>query len=66
MNVYVVPLVKPLTIIGEELPVPTIPPGLEVTVYPVMTEPFADGAVNVTVAWALVAEVATTFIGASG
>jgi hypothetical protein len=32
VNVYAVPLVKPVTVIGEELPVPVKPPGLDVTV----------------------------------
>jgi hypothetical protein len=32
VKVYVVPLVKPVIIIGEEPPVAVIPPGLEVTV----------------------------------
>ena len=32
VNVYAVPLVNPLTVIGLAEPVPVIPPGLEVTV----------------------------------
>jgi hypothetical protein len=32
VNVYDVPLVKPVTVIGDELPVPVAPPGLAVTV----------------------------------
>ena len=32
VNVYAVPLVRPVTVIGDALPVPVIPPGLEVTV----------------------------------
>jgi hypothetical protein len=32
VKVYAVPLVNPVTVIGEELPVPVIPPGLDVTV----------------------------------
>ena len=51
---------------GEALPVPTIPPGLEVTVYPVIVEPFADGAVKEIVALPPVEVAATTFVGASG
>jgi hypothetical protein len=35
VNVYAVPLVKPVTVIGDELPVAVIFPGLEVTVYSV-------------------------------
>ena len=32
VNVYEVPAVRPETVIGEEVPVPVNPPGLEVTV----------------------------------
>ncbi len=32
VKVYAVPLVKPVTLIGELAPVPVIPPGFEVTV----------------------------------
>ena len=32
VNVYAVPLVRPVTVIGEAPPVPMNPPGLEVTV----------------------------------
>ena len=32
VNVYAVPLVRPVTVIGEAEPVPVSPPGLEVTV----------------------------------
>lgn len=32
VNVYEVPIVKPLTVIGEDAPEPVRPPGLEVTV----------------------------------
>lgn len=38
VNVYAVPVVRPDTVIGEEDPVAVIPPGLEVTVYDVITE----------------------------
>lgn len=38
--------------IGELVPVPVRPPGLDVTVYPVIAEPpLSLGAVNETVAW---------------
>ena len=33
VNVYVVPFVKPVTVIGDEPPVAVIPPGDDVTVY---------------------------------
>ena len=32
VNVYAVPLVRPITVIGEAPPAPVNPPGLEVTV----------------------------------
>ena len=32
VNVYAVPLVRPITVIGDEPPAPVNPPGLEVTV----------------------------------
>jgi hypothetical protein len=32
LKLYVVPLVSPVTVIGLPVPVPVIPPGLEVTV----------------------------------
>ena len=42
---------SPVTVIGLAVPVAVIPPGLEVTVYPVIAEPpLLTGAVNVTVA----------------
>ncbi len=60
------PLVRPVTVIGEEPPVPVRPPGLEVTVYEVMTEPPLDtGAVKVIVASPL-PRTAETLVGASG
>jgi hypothetical protein len=44
-------LVRPVTVIGLAEPVPVKPPGLEITVYPVIGEPPSlTGAVNVTVA----------------
>ena len=59
-------MVKPVTVIGLEAPVPVIPPGLEVTVYPVMADPpFELGAVNVTEACVLPA-VAVPMVGAPG
>jgi hypothetical protein len=51
VNVYVTPLVSPVTTIGEEPPVAVIPPGEEVTVYEVIAEPpLLPGAENVIVA----------------
>ena len=66
VNVYGVPLVRPVTVIGELAPVPVIDPGLEVTVYEVMAlPPFEPGAENVTEAWAL-PPVAVPMVGAPG
>src|SRR4051794_5089833 len=54
VNVYAVPLVSPLTMMGEAVPPALLPPGEDVTVYEVMGEPpFEPGGVNVTVACAL-------------
>jgi hypothetical protein len=66
VKVYAAPLVSPATIIGLVVPVPVIPPGLEVTVYPVIGEPpLLAGAVNVTMAEAFPA-VAVPIVGAPG
>jgi len=54
VKVYAVPLLSPVTVIGDAGPVAVIPPGDEVTVYDVIGEPPVDaGAVKVTVACAL-------------
>jgi hypothetical protein len=67
VNVYAVPLVKPLTVTGEDEPVPVMPPGDEVTVYPVMAPPpVLAGAVKVTDTAPLPAAVAVPIVGASG
>jgi hypothetical protein len=66
VKVYAVPFVKPLTVIGEEAPVPVTPPGLEVTVYPVIAlDPTYVGAVKVIDACAL-PPVAVPIVGAPG
>jgi hypothetical protein len=66
VNVYAVPSVKPLTVIGEDEPVPVKPPGDEVTVYPVIAPPpVLTGAVKVTVADEEPAE-AVPIVGALG
>ena len=52
-------MVRPPTVIGLAVPVAVIPPGLEVTVYPVIGLPFAEGAVKLTIACALAAAAAT-------
>jgi len=62
-----VPLVSPETIIGLALPVATMPPGVEVTVYPLFTSvpPFRFGAVKATdTCWLPL--VPTTAVGAPG
>jgi hypothetical protein len=67
VKVYEVPFVKPVTVIGEDAPVPVRPPGLEVTVYVKEDTgmPGFAGAVKVTDAEALPA-VAVPFVGAPG
>jgi hypothetical protein len=66
VKVYAVPLVSPVTAIGLAEPMAVKPPGLEVTVYPVIAEPpLLPGDVNVTVALAFPA-VAVPIIGGPG
>jgi hypothetical protein len=65
VNVYAVPLVSPVTVIGLAVPV-TVWPAEDVTVYPVIVLPPLDaGALKDTVAWALPA-AADTLVGAPG
>ncbi len=53
-------------VMGEPAPLAVAPPGLAVTVYPVMAEPPLEaGTVNATVAWALPA-LAVPIVGAPG
>jgi hypothetical protein len=67
VNVYAVPAVNPVTVIGEDVPDAVIPPGLEVTVYPVIAvPPFALGAVNGTETEVADAIVGIPIIGAPG
>jgi hypothetical protein len=63
VNVYAVPLLNPLTVIGLDAPVPVNPPGLDVTVYPVIALPPVALVVNVTLALAFPA-VAVPIVGA--
>ena len=66
VNVYAVPFVKPVTLIGLDAPLAVAPPGLAVTVYVVIpAPPFDAGAVKVTLAEPLPA-VALTEVGAPG
>lgn len=63
VKVYAVPFVRPVTVIGDAVPDAVIPPGDDVTVYPVMADPpFDAGGVKVTVACALPA-VAVPMVG---
>jgi len=65
-KVYVVPLLRPATLIGLPVPLAVDPPGLAVTVYPVIAEPpLLSGAVKYTVALAL-AEMVLPTVGAPG
>lgn len=61
-------MVSPVTVIGEDEPVAVMPPGLEVTVYPVIIggTPGLTGAVNDTEAVVAVEDVADTLVGAPG
>ena len=66
VKVYAVPLVKPVTIIGDEVPVPVKLPGFEVAVYPEIEEPPSDaGVVNATET-CIFPLVVEPIIGASG
>ncbi len=48
VNAYLVPSVRPATLIGLLLPVACAPPGDATTVYLVIGEPFDGGAANLT------------------
>ena len=66
MYVYATPFVKPVTVIGEDVPVAVIPPGEAVTVYPVLADPpVFIGAVKLTVALPLL-PVAEMLVGTPG
>jgi hypothetical protein len=65
--VYAVPVVNPLTVMGELEPVPVKLPGEEIAVYPVIALPPSDaGAVNATVAVVGPVAVAVPIVGAPG
>jgi hypothetical protein len=68
VNVYAVPLVKPVTVNGELDPVEVNPPGLDVAVYPVIAAlPIFDGAVKATLTVPPeTASVAVPIVGAFG
>jgi hypothetical protein len=62
-----VPVVKPLIVIGEDVPVPVIPPGDEIAVYPVIAPPpTLAGAVKVKDTDVPLATEAVPIVGASG
>jgi len=66
VNVYPVPLLNPVIVIGEVDPVAVIPPGEDVTVYDVIADPpLLAGAVNGIVACPLPA-VTVPIVGAPG
>ena len=66
VKVYAVPLVSPVTVIGDEAPVAVRPSGEEVTVYPVITAPpVFVGAVKLTVALPLLT-IAEMLVGTPG
>jgi len=66
-NVYSVPGVNPVTVIGVPVPVPVIPPGVDIAVYSVIAYPPSDaGAVNPTVAVVVPVFVAVPIVGAPG
>jgi hypothetical protein len=50
VNVYAVPFVSPVTVIGLAEPDAVAPPGEAVTVYELIAEPLVEGAVKLTVA----------------
>ena len=59
-------MVRPVTVIGEDVPVAVMPPGEEVTVYPVIVAPpVLVGAVKLTVALPLL-PLAEIPVGAPG
>ena len=61
------PVVKPVTVIGELVPVAVMFPGLDVTVYPVIAiPPFEAGAVKATDIDVALAIVGVPIVGASG
>jgi len=65
VNVYVAPLVRPLTVIGE-VPVPVMLPGEDVAVYVIGPSPKYVGGVKATVAVLILVAVAVPIVGALG
>ena len=65
VKVYAVPSVKPVTVKGDDAPDAVSPPGLDVTVYPVIADPPVAPAVNATVTCKL-PFVKESIVGAAG
>jgi hypothetical protein len=66
LNVYDVPVERPLTTTGDDAPEPVNPPGVDVAVYVyVAGEPVAEGE-NETLAQLLFPAVAVPIVGALG
>jgi hypothetical protein len=66
VNVYAVPSVRPVIVIGLPVPVAVRPPGEAVIVYEVIDDPCPEGAVNATVASPVAVGTAPTLVGAAG
>lgn len=68
LKVYAVPVVRPLTVMGEDALVPVIQPGVDVAVYPVIVAgtPAQAGAVNATDTDVAEADAAVPIVGAPG
>lgn len=68
LNVYDVPVVKPVTVKGDEAPVAVKQPGVDVAVYPVIVAgyPVQVGAVNATSTDVADATDAVPIVGAPG
>jgi hypothetical protein len=67
LNVYVAHAVRPLTVTGDDEPVPVMQPGVDVAVYvSVVGTPAQAGAVKATVADVAEATVAVPIVGAPG
>jgi len=65
VKVYATPLVKPVTVIGDDAPVADIPPGVEIALNCVIADPPLELAVNKTEALAL-SGTAVPIVGATG
>jgi hypothetical protein len=68
VKVYGVPLVKPVTVMGDVAELPVIDPGDEIAVYVIDPEPKSEGTVKATVAVPdpVAPAVAVPIVGAPG